>query len=136
MNPAPSSDEEQRLRASHAAFIAAVNAADLDRVLAMMTPDVVLISPGQTLFGRDAFPVGFLRGHAEFELECSSRVDEAVVVGDVAYMRCHDRLALKPRTGGAASALAGDRLSIYRRQPDGAWLLARDAHVLAPTSET
>lgn len=38
--------------------------------------------------------------------------------------------------GGPAVRLAGHRLTIYRRQPDGRWLLARDAHALAPVTES
>ena len=132
MNEISASVEEQRVRESHTAYIDAVNAADLDRVLALMTDDVVLINPEQAPFGRDAFPAGFRGGHEAFELRCISEIEEVVVVGDVAYTRCRDRLSLKPRGGGDASALAGYRLSVYRRQPDGRWLLARDAHTLAP----
>jgi ketosteroid isomerase-like protein len=35
-----------------------------------------------------------------------------------------------PRAGGVAQRLAGDRLTVYRKQADGRWLLARDAHTL------
>jgi ketosteroid isomerase-like protein len=37
-----------------------------------------------------------------------------------------------PRAGGAATQLAGYRMTVYRQQPDGRWLLARDAHTLSP----
>ena len=132
MNETSTSAEEKQVRASHAAYIHAVNAADLERVLGLMTDDVVLINPGQAPFGRDAFPVGFRGGHETFELRCESEIDEVVVAGDVAYTRCHDSLFLTPRDGGVASTMAGYRLSIYRRQADGRWLLARDMHALAP----
>lgn len=134
MQHMPTDAEEQRVRASHAAFIDAVNAADLERVLALMTEDIVLINPGAPPFGRDAFPAGFRGGHEAFELCCTSVIEEVVVVGDVAYTRCHDTLALKPRDGGEPSAMAGYRISIYRRQTDGRWLLARDMHALAPVN--
>lgn len=39
-------------------------------------------------------------------------------------------MSVTPRAGGVAMRLAGDRLTVYRRQPDGRWLLARDAHTL------
>lgn len=125
------SDEEAQVRTAHAAFIDAVNAVDLDCVLASMTDDAVFINPGQAPFGRDGFPEGFLRGHAEFELRCTSEIDEVIVSGDMAHVRCHDRLALKPRDGGADLAMAGHRSSLYRRGADGRWLLARDMHLLA-----
>ena len=30
--------------------------------------------------------------------------------------------------------MPGNRITIYRKQPDGRWLLARDAHTLAPVA--
>ncbi|HEY0800692.1 MAG TPA: hypothetical protein VGD54_07600 [Steroidobacteraceae bacterium] len=36
-----------------------------------------------------------------------------------------------PRDGGEATELAGHRITVYRKQPDGRWLLARDAHTLS-----
>ena len=57
---------------------------------------------------------------------------EVVVVGEVAYTRSRDSLTVSPRADGEESRLAGDRMTIYRKQPDGRWLLARDANVLSP----
>jgi ketosteroid isomerase-like protein len=31
--------------------------------------------------------------------------------------------------------LAGHRLTVYRKQPDGRWLLVRDAHTLSPVAK-
>jgi ketosteroid isomerase-like protein len=31
--------------------------------------------------------------------------------------------------------LAGYRLTVYRKHPDGRWLLARDAHTLTPVDQ-
>jgi ketosteroid isomerase-like protein len=31
--------------------------------------------------------------------------------------------------------LAGHRLTVYRKQLDGRWLLARDAHTLSPSPQ-
>ena len=52
----------------------------------------------------------------------------------LAYTRCRDSLSVKPRAGGEATELAVHRITIYRKQPDGLWLLARDAHTLSPIS--
>lgn len=127
--------DEQALGALHAAWMQAVNAGDLARLLALMTEDVVLLSPGQPPVGRDGFAAAFLGGHARFDLRCTSELEEVVVSGDLACTRCRDTLALTPRSGGGATALAGHRITVYRRQPDGRWLLARDAHTLTPVAE-
>jgi len=58
-----------------------------------------------------------------------------VVVGEVAYTLSRDSLSVTPRAGGEAMQLAGHRITIYRKQPDGRWLLARDAHTLSPVAK-
>jgi uncharacterized protein (TIGR02246 family) len=126
--------DENAVRAVHTTFIEAVNARDLDRVLSLMTDDVVFLGPGNAPFGRDQFPVGFLAGHQEWNLRCTSELQEIAVVGDMAYAWCNDSLAMTRRADGQPAALSGHRLSIYRKQPDGRWLLARDAHTLTPVA--
>jgi ketosteroid isomerase-like protein len=60
--------------------------------------------------------------------------DAAVIVGDVAYTMCRDSLSVTPRTGGETTKLADHRITIYRKQSDGRWLLARDANTLLPVT--
>jgi ketosteroid isomerase-like protein len=59
-------------------------------------------------------------------------LEEVVVIGEVAYTRSQDALSVIPRAGGKERQLAGHRITVYRKQPDGSWLLARDAHTLSP----
>jgi uncharacterized protein (TIGR02246 family) len=47
------SPEEREIREVHSAWIEAVNAGDLGRLLTLMTDDVVFLNPGQAPFGRD-----------------------------------------------------------------------------------
>ncbi len=122
--------DEQAIRAVHAAWMDAVNAGDLEQLLALMTDDVVFLNPGQEPLGRDGFPDRFTAGHRQFDLRCISELEEVEVAGEIAYTLCRDRLSLRPRAGGPAKALTGHRMTIYRKQPDGRWLLARDAHTL------
>lgn len=127
--------DEQALRELHATWMDAVNAGDLSRLLPLMTEDVVLLSPGQAPVGREGFQSAFLGGHEQFRLRCDSEQEEIVVSGDLAYTRCRDTLAVTPRAGGPTARLAGHRITIYRRQPDGRWQLARDAHTLTHVAE-
>ena len=60
---------------------------------------------------------------------------EVVVVGEFAYASSRDSLTVSPRAGGEESRFAGDRMTIYRIQPDGRWLLARDANLLSQVVE-
>lgn len=132
--PSSARAEDRAVRDAHAAWMDAVNAGDLDRLLALMTDDVVFLNPGLAPIGRDGFPARFSSGHQRMLIRCTSELEEVVVVGDVAHTLCRDALSLTPRDGGEPSELAGHRLTVYRRQPDGRWLLARDAHTLAPVA--
>ena len=122
--------DQDAVRAAHVAWIAAVNARDLDALLATMTDDVVFLNPGAAPFGRDGFGPRFLEGHQRHEIRCTSELQEIEVAGDIAFTRCHDSLSVAPRDGSPPLAMAGDRLTIYKRQADGRWLLARDAITL------
>lgn len=126
--------DERAVREAHSTWIAAVNAGDLARLLGLMADDVVFLNPGQPPLGRDGFPPGFMAAHQHARIHCVSELDSVVVVGEVAYTQCRDSLSVTPHAGGEAMRLAGHRLTVYRQQPDGRWLLARDAHTLTPVA--
>jgi uncharacterized protein (TIGR02246 family) len=127
--------DEQAIRALHSTWIDAVNAGDLVRLLAVMAGDVVFLSPGQAPLGRDEFSPGFSAAHQQSRIDCVSELEEVVVVGEVAYTRARDSLSVTPRAGGEAMQLAGHRITLYPKQPDGRWVLARDAHTLSPVTK-
>src|SRR4051812_15637648 len=92
--------DERAVRDAHSAWIDAVNAGDLARLLASMTDDVVFINPGLAPFGRDEFPPGFTAAHRQAQVRCVSELEDVVVVGEVAYARSRDSLSVTPRSGG------------------------------------
>lgn len=124
--------DEQAIREVHTTWIDAVNAGDLVRLLTLMTDDVVFLNPSQAPFGRDGFSGVFPTAHQQSRIRCISDLEEVVIVGEVAYTMCRDSVSVTPRAGGEATELAGHRITIYRKQPDGRWLLARDANTLSP----
>lgn len=127
--------DERAIRELHSTWIAAVNAGDLARLLSLMADDVVFLNPGHAPLGRDGFSPGFSATHQQARVVCVSELEDVVVVGEVAYTRAQDALSVTPRAGGEAVQLAGHRLTVYRKQPDGRWLLARDAHTLSPVAK-
>src|SRR3954466_12221672 len=124
--------DERAIRELHATWIDAVNSGDLARLLTLMTDDVAFLNPGEVCFGRDGFSTKFSTAHQQLRICCVSELKEVVVVGEVAYTRSRDSLSVSPLAGGEENRLAGDRMTIYRKQPGGGWLLARDANVLSP----
>ncbi len=127
--------DEREIRTVHSTWIDAVNAGDLDRLLTLMADDVAFLNPGQSPFGREGFSANFSAAHRQLQIRCISALEEVVVVGEVAYTRSRDALSVTPRAGGEATQLAGHRITVYRKQPDGRWFLARDAHTLSPVEK-
>ena len=128
--------DEREIREVHSTWFSAVNAGDLVRLFALMADDVVFLNPGQAPVGRDGFSASFSDAHQRVRVRCTSELEEVVVSGEVAYTRSRDTLLVTPRPGGEATQLAGYRIAIYRKQADGRWLLARDAHTLSPVERT
>jgi len=127
--------DEREIREVHSTWISAVNAGDLVRLLSLMADDVVFLNPGKAPFGREGFSANFSAAQQRVRVRCSSELEEVVVIGEVAYTRSRDALSVGLRAGGEATQLAGHRITVYRKQPDGRWLLARDAHTLSPVQE-
>jgi uncharacterized protein (TIGR02246 family) len=127
--------DERAIREAHSTWIDAVNTGDLGRLLTLMADDVVFLNPGRPPIGRDEFPAIFRAGHQQGRLRCSSELEEVVVVGEVAYTRSWDSVSVTPILGGEAMQLAGHRITVWRKQSDGRWLLARDANVLSPVAK-
>ena len=127
--------DEREIREVHSTWIDAVNAGDLVRLLTLMADDCLFLTPGQAPVSRDGFSAVFSAAHEQARIRCISELEEVVVVGEVAYTRSRDSLSVIPRDGGEATQLAGHRITIYRKKPDGRWLLARDAHTLSPVAK-
>jgi len=124
--------DERQIRDLHSTWIDAVNVGDLDRLLTLVEDDFVFLGPGQAPYGRAWFSDNFSVAHRRARIKCVSELEEVVVAGDVAYTRSRDTLSVTSRDDGETTQLAGYRITIYRKQPDGRWLLARDAHTLSP----
>jgi len=124
-------DDERQIRAVHSIWIDAVNAGDLTRLLTLVTDDVVFLNPGQAPSGRAGFSTNFSGALRRARIKCISELEEVVIAGEVAYTRSRDALSVTAHDGEEAMQLAGHRITVYRKQSDGRWLLARDAHTLS-----
>jgi uncharacterized protein (TIGR02246 family) len=124
--------DERAIREIHSTWIDAINSGDLACLLSLMADDVVFLNPSQAPIGRDGFSPGFSAAHQQARINCLSELEDVVVAGEVAYTWSRDSLSVTPIAGGEAAQLAGHRITVYRKQPDGRWLLARDAHTLCP----
>jgi uncharacterized protein (TIGR02246 family) len=121
-------DDERAIRELVATWMAASQAGDLQTVLGLMTDDVVFMVPGRESFGKDEFAAA-AQGMKGVRMEGTSDIRELKVLGDWAYLRNHLTATMTP-PGGKTVRRAGYTLTILRKQPDGRWLLARDANLL------
>ena len=127
--------DERAIRELHSSWIDAVNAGDLARLLSLMADDVMFLGPGETPFGRDAFSPRLSAAHDQARINCISELLDVVVVSEVAYTLSRDTLSVTPRAEGEEMRFAGYRSTVYCKQPDSRWLLARDTHTLLPVAK-
>jgi len=121
--------DERAIRELVATWMQASQAGDLQTVLGLMTDDVIFMVPGREPFGKEAFAAAS-QGMKNVRMEGTSEIKELQVFGDWAYLRNYIQLTVTP-PGGAPVKRSGYTLTILRKQPDGRWLLARDANLLA-----
>ncbi|KQV91211.1 hypothetical protein ASD15_03970 [Massilia sp. Root351] len=127
-------NDESAIRQLVAAWVEATRLGQVEKVLAMMTPDVVFLVAGQPpMHGRDGFAAGLRALLAAHRIESDSTVDEVEVCGDLAWCRTTLEVRVVPLAdGGRTVRRAGHTLSVFRKNSGGAWQLARDANLLVP----
>lgn len=124
--------DERAIRALVADFLRAAEAHDVAAMLGMMSDDAVFQIPGAAPFGKDAFAT-FAGGARASRIKVeSSRLEELAVLGDWAFGRTHLALEITPPEGGPQRRI-GHTLSIFKRGPQGKWLLARDSNTQVET---
>ena len=123
--------DEEAIRRVVATWHEATAAGDVSRILPLMADDVVfLVAGGPPMRGRQQFADGLealLRDHT---IQSSGEIQELGVSGDLAYCWTLLSVTVTPRHGAPAKKRNGYTLSVFRKQPDGAWVLSRDANLL------
>ena len=124
------STAEQEIRDVIAQWRQASAEHDLTKLLELMADDVVFLTRGQPPMHKKEFAQRF-NALTDYRIESCSDVQEICVSGDLGYCWTHLDVSMIPLRNGASRHLAGYTLTIFRRQPDGRWVLARDANLLA-----
>jgi uncharacterized protein (TIGR02246 family) len=127
-------DDEYAIRNLVTNWMAASQTGDLATVLSLMADDAVFMVAGREPFGKEAFAAAS-QGMKDVRLEGWSDIRELKVLGDWAYLRNHITMTMTP-PGGAPVKRAGWTLTILRKQPDGKWVLARDANLMTVQTES
>ena len=122
------SPDERAIRELVDTWMKASRAGDTETVLSLMSDDVIFMVPGREPFGKQAFAANS-RSMDGVRLEGSADIRELKVLGDWAYLRNFVEITITP-AGGTPIQRSGFTLTILRKEPDGRWLLARDANLV------
>jgi uncharacterized protein (TIGR02246 family) len=122
--------DERAIRTLVDTWMAASKAGDVPAVLSLIADDVIFMVPGREPFGKEAF-VGDSQAMKGVHIDGRAEIQEIRVLGSWAFLRNHIDLTMT-RDGAAPVRRSGYTLTILRKEPDGRWLLVRDANLLAP----
>ena len=122
------SPDERAIRELIDAWMKASRAGDTETVLSLMSDDVIFMVSGREPFGKQTFAANS-RSMDGVKLEGSADIRELEVLGDWAYLRNFIEITITP-PGGAPVRRSGFTLTILRKEPDGRWLLTRDANLV------
>ena len=122
------SDDERAIRNAIQKWMAASKAGDSATVLALLADDVIFMVPGREPFGKEAFATAS-QGMKDVLMDGTADIREVTVLGDWAWTRVHLTVTISPPNAKPVRR-AGYTLSIWRKQPGGAWVIFRDANLL------
>jgi uncharacterized protein (TIGR02246 family) len=117
------------IESNNARFLEALQRGDTAAVAASYTPDgVVMISNQPAWTGRSAIGQGFSGFFAQFSVVNPRLVTRDIIVsGDYAIERGTYEWTLHPKTGTGTDMMDnGKYLTVWERQADGSWKIARD----------
>ena len=121
-------NDEQAIRQLIDKWMTATKAGDTETVLSLMTDDVVFLVLGLELFGKQVFAANFER-MKNVRIEGISEIQELKILGNWVWLRNHLRVIFI-FFDGKSMVRSGYTLTILRKEPDGRWVLARDANLL------
>ncbi|MBI2267755.1 MAG: SgcJ/EcaC family oxidoreductase [Armatimonadetes bacterium] len=128
-------EDERAIRELITTWLEASKVGDTEKVLSLMADDVVFLMPGQPpMRGKAAFAES-RAAITQLHIDATSEIREIKVFGGWAYTWTHLNVVASPIKGGASIKRTGHTLSILRKQPDGKWVLFRDANMLAVVTD-
>jgi uncharacterized protein (TIGR02246 family) len=112
---------------------AAMRAKDVDRLLTLVTDDVVIMPSNMpSVVGKNAVGEMLRAFFACFLVDRTITPEEVQVGGDRAFARWRDSLTLRLISGGPPISVQARGVSILHRDTDGTWRFARSITNTAP----
>src|SRR4051794_28242232 len=125
-------EDERAIRGVVERWMEASMRGDIATVLDLMTDDVLFMVPGREPFGREVF-AAISRSADVPRIEGTNEIVELRVLGDWAFTRNRIDITTAPPVGELFRR-SGYTLTLFRKESDGQWRLARDANLLAAQS--
>lgn len=125
--------DEQAIRDLIKTWLAASEALDLDALLPLMAEDVVFMVPGKEPFGKAEFAVTMEKNKG-IAMKTHSDIREIQVLGNWAFMRNYLEVTMTPPGAKGPIHRSGYVLSVLWKNPNGQWVIARDANLLSAAS--
>jgi len=108
-------------------YLKAINESNAELFAHLTDDGHIMIAPNRPpTQGKAAITAAMGSVFSSFRIEEAWMPIETVVSGDLAYQRGTFTVAATPKAGGEPRRTHGNFLRIYRRQPDGSWLMTRD----------
>ena len=108
-------------------LVAAVNRSDAESASQLWTDDAWMMPPNvPTIHGRAAIRAHFADLFARRQFRYTLSQSELQVSGDIALERIEYHVIVSSKNDGSTAEDSGKGLHVYRRHPDGRWLLSAD----------
>lgn len=121
-------DDEKAIRQTVETWMTATRAGDIATVLTLMTDDVVFMVPGHEPFGKEAFSAAS-ESHGDMQIEGTNEIVELQILGNWAFTR--NRIEVRMTSSGREPvSRSGYTLTLWRKEADDRWRIARDANLL------
>jgi len=120
------SDARQAIEKHRRAWVAAVNARDIDAYLDVLAPDVVWLPPGQSAVeGHDSFRDWVKPFFESYEYRFSIHDPVVTVAGLFAVERGRFETKMTSTKSGDTMSHAGTYVVLWRHEPDDCWVIER-----------
>lgn len=128
-------DQERKLiESAIGEEISAVEDADIDRYLAVLTDDALFLPPGLPSIGGEKLRTWLREFLDQWNVEwLGFHHNEIEIAGDIAFHRYSYSWRLEPKGGGELQVAHGKGLHILRRDPRSGWKIAREIWNDRPT---
>ena len=111
-------------------YSAANVAGDTASYMALCDENIIKMGPNRpALFGKAALEESKRKGHKKWNYESQDiKVEETQVFGDLGFARGTYTATLTAKAGGKTRKVDGKYLTIFKKQADGSWKIARDCY--------